>query len=174
MVGIKQGEPAPEDALQINANSGTVTLSGADGEAPKEEAGIPAGLTRFQPVVPALPMTQITTAGKGEEMLNILVNDSSFSTNQDKKKRKKGKKGGKSKQPKVAKPQPRGSIRHFVYHLARRPLELKEKENKKENKKENHKVEEEDHPRDSWHPCRESTLTPLDRFFIVQNDWIHC
>ena len=101
MVG-KAGAAGGEDALQINATSGTVTLSG-DAELQKEEGGIPAGLTRFQPVVPALPMTQITTAGKGEEMLNILVNDSSFSTNQDKKKKKKGKKGGKSKQPKVAK-----------------------------------------------------------------------
>ena len=91
-----------EDAIQINANSGTVTLSGDADQPPKEEGGIPAGLTRFQPVVPALPMTQITTAGKGEEMLNILVNDSSFSTNQDKKKKKKGKKG-KGKQHKVAK-----------------------------------------------------------------------
>ena len=45
------------------------------------------------PVMPALQTTGITTAGKGDEMLNILVNDS-FSTQKSKKKGK-GKKGSK-------------------------------------------------------------------------------
>lgn len=41
-------------------------------------------------------MNALTTAGKGEEMLNILVNDTSFSTNKSGKRSvKKGKKGKK-------------------------------------------------------------------------------
>ena len=50
-------------------------------------------------LVPELSIAEITTAGKGDEMLNILVNDS-FSTNKSgKKKGKKSKKGGKDKKP---------------------------------------------------------------------------
>ena len=51
-------------------------------------------MAKFEPVVPALPIAVITTAGKGDEMLNILVNDS-FSTSKSKKKKKGGKKGSK-------------------------------------------------------------------------------
>lgn len=46
-------------------------------------------------LVPNLSIAEITTAGKGDEMLNILVNDSFSTTNSGKKKNKKGKKGGK-------------------------------------------------------------------------------
>ena len=92
-----------EKRMQINPNSATVTLSGGDippaaqddktsadqvlSEDPNEEAK--------QTLVPELSMAEITTAGKGDEMLNILVNDS-FSTNKSGK--KKGKKGKKGKQ----------------------------------------------------------------------------
>lgn len=50
------------------------------------------GAAKFTPIVPHLNTTGITTAGKGDEMLNILVNDS-FSTNKSGKRKKKGKKG---------------------------------------------------------------------------------
>lgn len=56
------------------------------------EATNTTGAAKFTPIVPHLNTTGITTAGKGDEMLNILVNDS-FSTNKSGKRKKKGKKG---------------------------------------------------------------------------------
>lgn len=49
-------------------------------------------MAKFDPLVPALQVAELTTAGKGDEMLNIVINDS-FSTTKSKKKKKGAKKG---------------------------------------------------------------------------------
>lgn len=108
-----------QPGIKINSNNATVTLSG-DAVEPgdqalsstgkmtspqiKEESSIehqsstnPNNVSRIVPELPVAATSGIVTAGKGSEMLNILVNDS-FSTNKSGKIKKaagkKNKKGG--------------------------------------------------------------------------------
>ena len=95
-----------ENVIKINPISATVTLSGDHISPANENASDDNKFnitqvteqSKASNIVPELSIAEITTAGKGDEMLNILVNDS-FSTNKSGKKRKKGKKGGKDKKP---------------------------------------------------------------------------
>lgn len=118
---VNQDQPG----IKINSNNATVTLSG-DAVEPgeqafssvgkmtspqiKEESSIeqqsstnPNNVSRVVPELPVAATSGIVTAGKGSEMLNILVNDS-FSTNKSGKIKKaagkKNKKGGGGKEKK--------------------------------------------------------------------------